>query len=94
MKYKKSRGYLLEVPIILAAVGILLSIFLPMIHNIIVKKIILSIGVLIGLACSYYMIVIPGWQPNRTLAPFIWRLIKFIILAALVLFFTIHYLLS
>ena len=65
-----------------------------MIDNILVKKILLVIGVITGLFCSYYMIVISGWQPNQTRFPFILQLVKFIILAALVLFFTTHYLFS
>ncbi|CAG1020321.1 hypothetical protein DOJK_00260 [Patescibacteria group bacterium] len=95
IKYKKQSGYLLEIPLLLAIDCILLSIFLPMISHIIIKKILLCIGVLIGLACSYYMIVIPGWQPNQSSRlPIIWRMIKFFMLTALVLFMTVQYLLT
>jgi len=89
----KQSGYLLEIPLIMMAVGILLAILLPILPKL-VGKIVLVIGVLVWIGGIYYMIVIPGWQPrNSSHVHYTWSLMIFIALAALLAFATSVYVL-
>lgn len=85
---KRQTGYLLEIPLFMMVVGILLAIFLPLLPKI-AAKILLVIGVLIWIAGSYYMLIIPGWQPdvyaNQRLR-FPWNWLAFIVMSAFLLF--------
>jgi hypothetical protein len=78
-------GYLMEVPILLAVVGIVVSILLPMLPPV-GQKILFGLAALPILFGLYYMIVIPGWTPNssgRLRPP--WSFIAFALAAALVI---------
>jgi hypothetical protein len=87
----KQAGYLLEIPLMMVAVGMLLAIFLPILPNII-GKIVFVIGVLVWIAGLYYMIVIPGWQPDtNTRLRHPWNSIVFTIIAALLVFIASDY---
>lgn len=82
----RQAGYLLEVPLLMMAVGILLAIFLPLLPKII-AKILLLIGVLIWIFGSYYMLIIPGWQPDTSSRlHFPWNWLAFITMSAVLLF--------
>ena len=75
------RGYLLEIPLLLAVVGIGVSILLPYLSPL-GRKILLGMAVTPILFCLYYMIVIPGWTPNsdgRLKQP--WNILVFLLLA-------------
>lgn len=87
----KQSGYLLEIPLIMALVGILLAVFLPILPEII-GKLLLIFSVLVFIGGFYYMIVIPGWQPHdiaRLHYP--WSLLVFIGIATLLVLLTIIY---
>ena len=86
MKGKRGQaGYLLEVPIIVMVVGVGLAVLVPNLPPL-GQKIAVGLGALILIACAYYMIVIPGWQPGarRLRAP--WNLVVFSVVAALLAF--------
>ena len=78
-------GYLIEVPIIVMAVAIGLAIFVPKLPPL-GQKIAVVLGALILIACAYYMIVIPGWQPGATRLRAPWNMIVFTVVAALLAF--------
>ncbi len=59
------RGYLMEVPILLAVVGIVVAVVLPHLPRF-GQKIFLGAAAIPVLFCLYYMIVIPGWSPNSS----------------------------
>jgi hypothetical protein len=58
------RGYLMEVPVILALTGVVLALLLPRLGPTGVK-ILLVVAALIVLRGLFYMIVTPGWQPGN-----------------------------
>jgi len=60
----RESGYLMEIPLLLAAVGALLVILLPMVPAF-VGKVLVVIAALIGLAGLYYMFSVPGWLPGQ-----------------------------
>lgn len=60
---RRQSGYLLEVPLILSVIGIALALLLPNV-SVLVGKILLCFAAPVVIACLYYMIVIPGWQPG------------------------------
>ena len=82
---KQQRGYLLEIPLLLAVIGIVLAVLLPNLPPI-GQKILLVIAVLPTLFGLYYMIVTPGWMPDtsgRLRPP--WSLLVFLLVAAAIL---------
>ncbi|NOQ36493.1 MAG: hypothetical protein GQ569_11475 [Methylococcaceae bacterium] len=88
---QKQAGYLLEVPLILMLTAMILAIFLPILSEIPFKLLSL-IAAPIFIACFYYMIVTPGWQPNPSTLSRRGRLISFFGMSALVIFITVVYL--
>jgi hypothetical protein len=83
---RAQRGYLLEVPLILAVIGVVVAIVLPKLPPL-GQKIFLSIIAVPVLFGLYYMIVIPGWMPNdrgRLRPP--WSLLVFVAVAGLIAF--------
>ncbi len=78
-------GYLLEVPIIVMVVGVSLAVLVPQLPPL-GQKIAVIVGALILIACAYYMIVIPGWQPRATRLRAPWNLVVFTAVAALLAF--------
>lgn len=91
MKYQ--RGYLLEIPLIIMITGILLAILMPILPKI-ATKILAVIGAIIFIAGFYYIIVIPGWQPNASQLGRIGKLIIFSIISLLIILFTVLFLIS
>lgn len=82
---RRQRGYMMEVPLILMAVGIVVAILLPMLPPV-GQKILLVLALVPVLFALYYMIVIPGWTPNsagRLRPP--WSLLLFAIVAIVLL---------
>jgi hypothetical protein len=82
---KTQRGYLLEVPLILAAVAMVVTIVLPALPPI-GQKILLGVASVPVLFALFYMIVIPGWTPDtrgRLKPP--WNWFVFILVAALII---------
>lgn len=79
------RGYLMEVPLILMAVGVAVAILFQILPPI-GQKILLVLALVPVLLALYYMIVIPGWTPNaagRLRAP--WNLLVFVLVAIVLL---------
>lgn len=79
---RSQSGYLLEIPLIMAVVGVLLALALPHL-SIALRKGLLVLGALVWLGGLYYMIVIPGWQPGRRSGGRAWRLGLFLLVAGL-----------
>ena len=89
----KHAGYLLEVPLLMMAVGLLLAIFLPLLPKLIGKAL-LVIAVLIWIASSYYLLIIPGWQPDtyaNSRLRFPWNWLALIAMSAFLIFVTVMY---
>jgi hypothetical protein len=87
-------GYLLEVPLIVMAVAVVLTVLLPMLPKVVGKVLAVagSVAIIGGL---YYMIVIPGWQPgdaSRLRWP--WNLLVFLTIASLIILATVGYVLK
>jgi type II secretory pathway component PulM len=86
VKVKRDQtGYMLEVPVIVMVVGVGLAVLVPQLPPR-GQKIAVMLGALILIACAYYMIVIPGWQPGATRLRAPWNLIVFSAVAALLAF--------
>lgn len=80
----RQTGYLIEIPLLLAAIGIVSSILLPKLP-LFGQKIVIGIAVVPVLLGLFYMIVMPGWTPNsngRLQPPWTW--LVFLLLAALI----------
>ncbi|HUN54753.1 MAG TPA: hypothetical protein VMU29_06310 [Smithella sp.] len=80
------RGYLFEIPLLFAAVIIVLFIVIPHLSPI-GQKIIICLAAIPILFFLYYMIVIPGWMPGdkRRLKP-PWNIIVFVLIATVIIF--------
>ncbi len=91
MKYQ--RGYLLEIPLIIIVTGVLLAILIPILPKI-ATQILVVIGAIIFIAGFYYMIVIPGWQPNTPKLGRIGKLTIFSIISLLIILVTVLFLIS
>ena len=60
---QRQQGYLMEIPILLAAVVLGVALLFPALSPI-GRKILLVAAVFPVIFCLYYMIVIPGWRPH------------------------------
>jgi hypothetical protein len=68
----RQRGYLQEVPIVLAIVGVLLAVVVPQ-APLWVGKVMVVVGALVATGCFYYMLLAPGWRPGKQLSkPMSW----------------------
>lgn len=90
---KRQRGYLLEIPLIVITMGILLAILIPILPKI-ASKILISIGMVILIGGFYYMLIIPGWQPNAKPLKGIWKWSIFVSISLLLLFIASSYVFS
>lgn len=88
MRRRSEAGYLLEIPLSLAATAILIAIILPRLSPI-AGAIAAIVGAIVILLCLFYMIVTPGWQPGVVRYSRIRSLIIFIVVAAVILGMTI-----
>jgi hypothetical protein len=61
----RQSGYMMEVPLLLMVIGTMLAILLPLLPAIWGKALVICVGLLL-IAGLYYMIVIPGWQPDNS----------------------------
>src|SRR5687767_6192196 len=87
-------GYMLEIPLIMAAVAVVLAIALPRMP-LVLGKVLLVVGTLVWIGGLYYMIVIPGWQPgNTSQMRRAWRWTWFLLLAGLLGFIAGAYVLG
>jgi hypothetical protein len=80
-------GYLLEIPLLLVAVGLLVAILFPKLPPM-GQKVLVSVAALPVLYSLYYVIVTPGWMPgnepgNERLKPTL-RLLTFLLLAVMI----------
>lgn len=91
MKYQ--RGYLLEIPLILIVTGILLAILIPILPKI-ATQILVVVGAIVFIGGFYYMIVIPGWQPNASRLGLIGKLTIFAIVSLFIVLVTTLFLIS
>lgn len=81
---RHERGYLLEVPLLLVAVVLVVSIVLPKLPPL-GQKILLALAAIPVLFALFYMIVTPGWQPDtRGRLRFPWNWIVFLLIAGLI----------
>jgi hypothetical protein len=81
---RKQSGYLLEIPLIMAIVGMALAIVVPKLPGL-PGKVLVAAGALVWIGGLFYMIVMPGWQPGN--APRLrrpWSLLVFLGLALLI----------
>jgi len=91
---RSQSGYLMEIPLIMAVVGVLLAVLIPHL-SIALRKGLLVLGTLVWIGGLYYMIVIPGWQPGeRSDRSRVWRLGLFVLLAGLCSFVVGAYVLA
>jgi hypothetical protein len=82
---RKLTGYMIEIPIIVVVIGVLLSVILPKLPPL-GQKITVVLGALVFIAGAYYMIVIPGWQPEAKRLRPPWSLLVFALVALLIAF--------
>jgi hypothetical protein len=78
---KKQSGYMIEIPIGIALVIFILSVLLPKLP-LVAAKALAIMGALLVTAGAFYMLIVPGWQPNssgRLGRP--WNWIVFILIA-------------
>lgn len=81
-------GYLLEVPLTMFAAGMLLALLLPLLPEMWGKVLFVAVA-LVMIWGSYYMIVIPGWQPgNPTRLRWPWNMVLFLFVALLIVVVT------
>ncbi len=90
---KRQQGYLLEIPFIVIVTGVLLAIFIPMLQSI-ASKTLMIIGNVILIGGFYYILIIPGWQPNRKPLKNIWKWSIFMSVSFLLLFIASFYVLN
>ena len=77
------RGYLFEIPLILAVLFLALALILPRLPGL-GRKILLAVATVPTLVCLFYLIVLPGWAPGTPLRgrPAAYRLALFLACAA------------
>lgn len=68
---RPQRGYLMEVPLLLAVVAIVVAVLLPRLPPM-GQKVLFTLAAVPVLLCLYYMIVTPGWQPGERIAAGAW----------------------
>ena len=81
-------GYMIEIPLILAAVTMLLVIVVPLLP-VVFGKALVVVGAVVWIGGLYYMIVIPGLRPgheNPSRWRQLWRLTMFLGIAGLLSF--------
>jgi hypothetical protein len=87
---RAQRGYMIEIPILVVAVVWILSFVVPKLPPT-GAKIALILGALLLSAGAYYMLIIPGWQPNaRRLRP-PWNWVVFLPIAGFLLLAAVAY---
>ena len=76
-------GYLLEIPILLVAVGLVVATLFPRLPPL-GQKMLVSVAALPVLYSLYYMIIAPGWMPgNERVKPML-RFLAFLLLALMI----------
>jgi|WetSurMetagenome_2_1015567.scaffolds.fasta_scaffold04885_8 hypothetical protein len=90
---RKHRGYLLEIPLIMIITGIVLVILVPLLPEI-ASGVLVIIGTAILIGGFYYVIVIPGWQPNLKQLKYYWKIAIFASISLLIMFMTLLYLIN
>jgi len=77
---------MIEVPLLLAAVAIVVAILVPKLP-VIIGKIVLVVGALVWIGGLYYMMVVPGWRPGDSPGRGrFWRLTAFFVVSGLLIF--------
>ena len=77
-------GYAMEVPLVMAVVGVAVAMVLPMLPGWL-GKLVLVIGALVWIRGLHHMLLTPGWLPGA--APGLGRIVRlayFLVLAALI----------
>ena len=74
---QRQQGYLMEIPILLAAVALGVALLFPALSPI-GRKVLMAVAAFPVLFCLYYMIVIPGWQPHPSRLSQTTRMVLFI----------------
>ncbi len=80
----RQSGYLLEVPIVMMAVGVLLALLLPKVPGTL-GKLLLILGGLVWVGGFYYMIMAPGWRPGGARSSRPWAWVRFGLMATLIM---------
>ncbi len=82
---RQQRGYMIEIPLIVVAMAVLASIILPKLPPL-GQKITAVLAALVFIAGAFYMIVIPGWQPDAKRLRWPWNWVVFIPVALVIAF--------
>lgn len=88
---RRSAGYLLEVPLLLMAIGLVLALLLPNLPPL-GQKVLLGLAALPLLLGLYYMIVTPGWTPGGSGLRPPWGLAWFSLVALLIVALVVAFL--
>jgi len=80
---RAQRGYMIEIPIIVAVILVIAMTVVPNLPPL-GQKIAVALTALVFIAGAYYMIVIPGWQPGAKRLRWPWNWVVFIPVALLV----------
>ncbi len=78
------RGYLIEIPIAIAAVLVVLAWLIPKLPPA-GAKLLAGFGALALCGGAYYMLIVPGWQPNASRLRSPWNWLVFVVIAAALL---------
>lgn len=88
---RKQSGYLMEIPLLMAGVGLLLAVLVPRLPGILGKTLV-CLGAVVWIGGLFYMLVMPGWQGGAT--PRLrrpWNLVVFHVISATILAAVISY---
>lgn len=90
----RQNGYMLEIPLLLVVVMLVMAFLLPSLSPL-GRKIAIVTAAAPILFCLYYMIITPGWQPNKSgrLKP-PWNWLVFLLWAAGIVMIVVMFLLA
>ncbi len=90
----RQRGYLLEIPLLFAAIVVILSIVLPMLPPL-GQKILVALAAVPILFALFYMIVIPGWSPDTSgRLKWPWNWVAFLLVAIPIVLIVVAFILA
>jgi hypothetical protein len=90
---RKQSGYLMEIPLLMAGVGLLLAVLVPRLPGILGKALV-CLGAVVWIGGLFYMLVLPGWLGGATprlRGP--WKLVVFIAVSVTIIAAVISYVL-
>jgi hypothetical protein len=82
---QSQRGYLVEIPILLAIVLVVLAVLVPRLPPV-GQKATIGAGAVAILCLLFYMVIVPGWMPGKSAGRALaWRVPLYVGSAALIL---------